>query len=132
MGVAAVAWRGRGGVGVGATASFEGVASGVTARWTAHAAAVKEDLVLESSRAVSSFVFDVDLSGGLALREQPDGGVAAVDDRGETAFVLAAPFAVDAAGVVAPEAVVRMRAERVGEAWTVRVRVTDDWLRRCP
>jgi len=113
----------------GASATFAGVADGVTARWTSQAQQLKEDLVLADASAPSSYTFDVSLSGGLGLREGADGSVEAVGPNGGVAFTLAAPFAVDAAGVRAPKGAVTMRAERSGGDWVVRVAIAPAWLR---
>lgn len=112
----------------GSTASFAGVAPGVTARWTATADAVKEDLVLADAQASSSFAFDVDASSGLRLAERAGGEISVVDDGGKTAFVLSPPFAYDARGAVAPENAVRMKAEATGDGWVVRISVDEEWL----
>ncbi|MFL5816647.1 MAG: DNRLRE domain-containing protein [Conexibacter sp.] len=112
----------------GAAATFAGVAPGVTARWTAHPGAVKEDLVLAGAQASSSFAFDVSLSGGLRLVERPDGGVDAVGENGKVVFALAAPFAYDADGAISPERTVRMSADATANGWVVRLTVDDAWL----
>ena len=113
----------------GATASFAGVAPGVTARWTASADAVKEDLVLADAQAASSFAFDVDASSGLRLVNRPGGEIVVVDAAGKTAFTLVPPFAYDARGDVTREDGVRMTAEETGDGWVVRLSVDESWLR---
>jgi RHS repeat-associated protein len=112
----------------GAAATFAGVAPGVTARWTAHPGAVKEDLVLADAQATSSFAFDVGLSSGLRLVERPDGGVDVVGEGGKAVFALAAPFAYDADGAVSPEHAVRMNVDATSEGWVVRLTVDGAWL----
>lgn len=112
----------------GATASFAGIAPGVTARWTASADAVKEDLVLANAQAASSFTFDVHASSGLRLVERAGGEIAVLDADGKTAFTLAPPFAYDADGEVSPEDAVQMDASASADGWVVRVSVDEEWL----
>ncbi|MBS1870475.1 MAG: DNRLRE domain-containing protein [Actinobacteria bacterium] len=113
----------------GSSATFSGVADGVTARWTSQAQQLKEDLVLADAGAPASYLFDVSLSDGLLLRDAADGSVEAVGPHGGVAFTLAAPFAVDASGDRAPDGAVTMRAQRDGADWVVRVAVAPRWLR---
>jgi len=112
----------------GATASFAGVAPGATARWTADANAVKEDLVLADAQAASSFAFDVQASSGLRLVDRPGGEIAVLDGDGDTAFTLSPPFAYDADGTVSPEHAVHMSSEPTAGGWTVRLSVDQAWL----
>lgn len=112
----------------GAAASFAGVSEGVTARWTVASGALKEELVLADAGAASSFTFDVSLSSGLRLRDLDDGSIVAEDGRGTVAFSLAAPFAFDASGSLAPADAVTMRSARSGDGWAIRLQVARSWL----
>ena len=66
----------------GAMATYPDVLPGVDARYTAVADALKEDLILASPEATSTFIFDIETSEGLAISEDGAGGINLKDGSG--------------------------------------------------
>ena len=89
---------------------------------------IKETLILRDRRAVSDFVFDVDLSQGLRMREAGGGAIEIVRDQ-EPVARFEAPFAFDQSpghgdDAVEPDPHAKLRVE--GDR--LRLSVDRDWL----
>jgi len=62
---------------------------------------VKEQIVLHSLSAPTTYSFEVKLKG-LTLQEEPDGSITLLDELGDVALRIPAPYAVDAEGNIRP------------------------------
>jgi RHS repeat-associated protein len=112
----------------GVRAQYVAVAPGVSASWVANDAGPKEDLVLESAAAQSSFSYELQLDPNLTPKMSDEGGVLITDADGEVVFNLAAPFAIDADGAVAPPQAASMVLSKVASGWRLRVEIDATWL----
>jgi hypothetical protein len=81
----------------GNRARYSDAFPGVTARYAAVARGLKQEFVLASPRAVSSFHYRLDLSPKLHPRLGRGGALALLDRRGRIVLALAPPFMSDAA-----------------------------------
>jgi RHS repeat-associated protein len=82
----------------GASAHYANALPGVSADYIAEPNAVKENLVLASPKAASSFTYALQLGGQMRARQASDGSVAIVGRGGKVLFSFLAPYAYDRAG----------------------------------
>lgn len=106
QGAASVSFALRGAQGArsvrGATATYAQALPGVDVAWTAQPGGVKEELILGSVAAPSSFVYDVRVPAGVRLALV--GGQVQVLVGSRLVATVPAPFAFDAAGVLTRDA----------------------------
>jgi RHS repeat-associated protein len=80
---------------------YEGARPGVDVRYSAQPEGLREDVILHSADAATTFRYALDTSDDLEARETDDGGIEFVDGEGIVRFKFMPPFAYDAAGAVA-------------------------------
>ena len=108
----------------GGQASYADAVPGVEVRLTAETDRVKEELVLADAGAERSFSWDVAGPGTDAV-VQDDGSVI-VSEGGGVAFVIAAPFMVDATDVRSTAITVDL--QETGAGWRLSYTLDDAWL----
>jgi RHS repeat-associated protein len=108
----------------GAVARYADVLPGVSAKYTTLPDSVKEELVLDGADSQSHFSFALRLADGMSARQRGQ-LVEFVDSRGDVPFVIAPPFAVDAAGWYG-KVVQELRTTDTG--YVLDVRVDREWL----
>jgi len=84
------------------TATYPDALPGVEVSYRVLADSVEELIELPGPEAAQEFSFATDLSAGLELEREADGGLAVVDERGEEPFELAPALIYDAAGEAEP------------------------------
>lgn len=116
----------------GRSAVYGEALPGVDVAYRALADRVEEELVLADSSADSEFVFEVEVSEGLAAEENPRGGIDFVDAAGSVAFAFAAPFMFDSAqsddGLGARSEAVRLEIAEDSPGLVVRLAADREWL----
>ncbi|MDQ8045238.1 MAG: DNRLRE domain-containing protein, partial [Patulibacter sp.] len=113
----------------GNTATYADAASGVTAKLSANDAALKEDLVLSSGEASTSFSYDLGLSDGLTPTQRKDGGIDITNAAGDVVFTAPAPVAADADGRVAPADATSLSVEKnAGGGYSLSLSLDPEWL----
>jgi RHS repeat-associated protein len=110
--------------GGGVEARYEDALPGVDVAYEAQSDAVKESLVLASPDAGSAFTFKLELSDGLAARENDQGGIDFVRD-GEVRLSFAPPYMRDSART--PVTSRRVSLDLRGDE--IVLRADRDWLR---
>lgn len=113
------------GVTDGSTIEYREAFPDVDVRYEVDADWLKELVVLKSSKARRSFVFDLKLSKGL-VPELSHGAVVLRDRGGEARMSLAAPFMTDAAG--AETRAVRFGLAKAGDVWQLTMTADNAWL----
>jgi RHS repeat-associated protein len=97
----------------------------VSVEYEPSADSVKENLVLASAEAQSSFRFLVDASAGLEASAER-GGVLFRTQAGDTAFSFAPPFMIDAAGARSDN--VSFSLKRLPSGWALSLTADQAWL----
>lgn len=110
--------------GEGPVARYDDALPGVDVELEVQAGRVKEDLVLDGPSAARSFAYEVS-APGLSATLQDDGSVVLRDGEGAPAFVVEAPFAVDAAGARTEDVAVGLSPTPGG--WELTYALADGW-----
>jgi RHS repeat-associated protein len=92
----------------GATATYREALPETSLSYTAHFDSVREDIILHSDAAPTSFAFSVVTSAGLQPRLLRDGAVVLADEGGRTRFRFGAPFMRDRSGEISTDLTVRV------------------------
>lgn len=116
----------------GSTASIGGLGRDTRLEYEATSQGVKEMFILEEAPtddAASSWTFDLDTSAGLTPRLAADGGLDFVEQNGDVAFVVPAPFMTDSSGTDAGYSdAVSFDLTQAGDAWQLTLAADPEWL----
>lgn len=113
----------------GSTASYGEVLPSTNLSYVSQSSGVEEFATLKDTGAPSELTYRLSGSTGLQPREQPDGSIVLVDERGATWFTIPAPVAFARAAGAGAGRALPMSISASGSGWLLSVDTGEAWVR---